>query len=318
MEKISRMDTRRVKTAFLFPGQGAQALGMVNGLTDDPASAAIFEKAGEILGYDLLDLCTNGPEDKLHSTVYSQPAIFIVSAVLLDRLRRECPDLTPDVTAGLSMGEYSALYAAGLIEFEDALRLVQKRGQAMQAAADRAHGSMVSILGLDEDKVRGLCDKAAEGQILEPVNFNCPGQIVISGEVEACRRAAQLAESFGAMKAVPLAVAGAFHTSMMAPAAGELKAALETTPIREPKDVRVLANITADYYTSPDEIRSGLVRQLVEPILWQKCMERLLAEGAERFYEIGPGRVLSGLMKRIHRRAAISSINSVESLKELN
>lgn len=312
------MNTRRAKTVFLFPGQGAQTLGMADRLTDDPASAAIFRKASEILGYEVTDLCARGPEEKLNSTVYSQPAIFTVSAVLLDRLRRRRPDLMPDVTAGLSMGEYTALYAAGLIEFEDALRLVQKRGQAMQAAADKASGAMVSILGLDEDQVRRLCDQAAEGQILEPVNFNCPGQIVISGEVEACRRAAQLAESFGAIKAVPLAVAGAFHTSMMAPAADELEAALASTPIRDLGEVRVLANITADDYGSADEIRRGLIRQLVEPILWQKCMERLLAEGAEQFYEIGPGRVLSGLMKRIQRRAAIRSINSVESLEALS
>lgn len=312
------MDTRRVKTAFLFPGQGAQAVGMAGDLVASyPAAAQRFGQANAILGYDLQALCIEGPEDRLNSTVYSQPAIFTVSAILLDLIRQQQPDLQPDVTAGLSMGEYSALYAAGLIGFEDGLRLVQKRGQAMQAAADASGGSMVSILGLDEEKVRQLCDKASEGRILEPVNFNCPGQIVISGEIEACKRAAKLAESFGAMKAVPLAVAGAFHTSMMAPAAGELETALASTPVKDPRDVRVLANISADYYASADGVRKGLVRQLVEPILWQKCMERLLAEGVERFYEIGPGRVLSGLMKRIHRRAAIQSVNSADSLREI-
>lgn len=312
------MDTRRVKTAFLFPGQGAQAVGMANDLVaPGSVGADLFKQANEILGYDLQALCTQGPEDKLNSTVYSQPAIFTVSAILLELLRQAQPDLKPDVTAGLSMGEYTALYAAGLIGFEDGLRLVQKRGQAMQAAADSSSGSMVSLLGLDDEKVRQLCDQASQGQVLEPVNFNCPGQIVISGHKEACGRAVELAESFGAMKAVPLAVAGAFHTSLMSPAAGELEAALGAVAIKDPQEVQVIANINAEYYQSAAAIRNGLVHQLVEPILWQKCMERLLAEGVERFYEIGPGRVLSGLMKRIHRKAAISAVNSPDALKEL-
>jgi len=215
------------------------------------------------------------------------------------------------------MGEYTALYAAGVVSFEDALRLVQRRGQAMQEAADTSDGGMVSILGLDEEKVRHLCIEAAEGQVLEPVNFNCPGQIVISGQKEACKRAAEMAEKFGAMKAVPLAVAGAFHTSLMNPAAEKLSQALDRCGIHNPKTTAVIANIDAQYYPSAAAIRQGLVRQLVQPILWQKCMERLIAEGIEQFYEIGPGRVLTGLMKRIQRKIKVINISSADAFSAL-
>ena len=197
-----------MKTAFLFPGQGAQVVGMGKDIAEHcPAAADLFEKANEIVGYDLRHLCFEGPEEALNTTTVSQPAIFTVTAALLELLRQTHPELWPDVTAGLSMGEYSALYAAGLMSFEDALKLVQERGRAMQAAADASNGSMVSILGLDEEKVRALCRQAAQGDILEPVNFNCPGQIVISGSSQVCIRAEALAEKYGAMKAVPLAVA---------------------------------------------------------------------------------------------------------------
>jgi [acyl-carrier-protein] S-malonyltransferase len=307
-----------MKTAFLFPGQGAQYVVMGKDLAAaSPVAAALFDKANAIVGYDLRQLCFDGPEDKLNATTVSQPAIFAVSAAMLALVKEKRPDLAPDVTAGLSMGEYTALYAAGLMPFEDTLRLVQKRGDAMQAAADASNGSMVSLLGLDEDKVRALCDEAAEGDVLEPVNFNCPGQIVISGSVAACKRAEQLAEKYGAMKAIPLAVAGAFHSSMMEPAARELEQALAACPIQNPASPKVIANITADYYTDAAAIRQGLVKQLVQPILWQKCMERLLAEGVETFYEIGPGRVLTGLMKRIHRRANVVNLSSWDAIQAI-
>lgn len=306
------------KTAFLFPGQGAQAVGMgIDLLEKWPRAAVLFERASEVLGYDLKQLCAQGPEEKLNSTVCSQPAIFAVSAMLLKVLGEVSPSLKPDVTAGLSLGEYTALYAAGLISFEDGLRLVQKRGQAMQEAADASSGAMVSILGLDEEKVRQLCKEAACGQVLEPVNFNCPGQIVISGHKEACLRAAKLAEQVGALKAVPLAVAGAFHTVLMLPAAQKLEQALEQTEIREPDNVQVIANIDAEYYSSAQAIRQGLVKQLIQPILWQKCMERLLRDHVSVFYEIGPGRVLTGLMKRIDRKAKIINVSSAQSFDAL-
>lgn len=306
-----------MKKAFLFPGQGAQFVGMGKDLAERyPQSAELFKRAGDIVGYDLSQVCFEGPEDKLNSTVVSQPAIFAVTAALLDLVKQNAPALVPDVTAGLSMGEYSAVYAAGLISFEDGLKLVQKRGQAMQAAADASQGAMVSLLGLDEVKVVELCEEASQGELLVAVNFNCPGQIVVSGAVGACRRAEELAGKYGAIKAVPLSVAGAFHSEMMDPAADELSKALDACDIKSPADVRVIANISGDYYTSADDIRQGLVKQLVRPILWQKCMEKLLADGVEDFYEIGPGRVLTGLMKRISRRTKVVNISSADSLDE--
>jgi [acyl-carrier-protein] S-malonyltransferase len=306
-----------MKTVYIFPGQGAQYVGMGKDIAEQyPQASSLFERANDILGYDLRHVCFEGPEDKLNMTTLSQPAIFVVSAALLEVIRASGKLVRPDVTAGLSMGEYTALYAAGLISFDDTLRLVQKRGQAMQDAADASDGSMVSILGLDEVQVISLCEEASQGELLVAVNFNCPGQIVLSGTVGACQRAAGLAEKYGAMKAVPLSVAGAFHSEMMDPAAEELGKALADCPIQDPLDIKVIANINADYYTDGNDIRHGLVKQLVQPILWQKCMERLLAEGLESFYEIGPGRVLTGLMKRIRRRTQVTNISSAESLQK--
>ncbi len=307
-----------MKTAFLFPGQGAQNVGMGRDVADAHAAAAdIFNRANEILGYEISKICFEGPDEKLNSTVYSQPAIFTVSAAILEVIKTRAEHIKADVAAGLSLGEYSAIYAAGLISFEDGLKLVQTRGQAMQAAADATEGSMVSIIGLDDEKVRQLCTEAGQGQLLEPVNFNCPGQIVVSGEKAACKRAAEIAEKFGAIKAVELAVAGAFHTAMMKSAAETLEEALNNTRIDEPGSVKILANITGDYYESADHIRQGLVEQLTQPILWQKCMEKLLAEGVADYYEIGPGRVLTGLMKRIHRKTKVNNVSGLQNIEKL-
>ncbi|MCF7955527.1 MAG: ACP S-malonyltransferase [Phycisphaerae bacterium] len=306
-----------MKSAFIFPGQGAQTIGMAKDVCENhPDATALFAKANDILGYNLSELCFEGPQEKLNETSFSQPAIFTASAAILEVIRNQT-DVTPDVTAGLSMGEYTALYAAGLICFEEGLVLVNKRGKAMQAAADAAEGSMVSIIGLDEEKVDALCAEAAQGRLLKPANYNCPGQIVISGDVDACNRAAELAEKHGAMKAVVLQVAGAFHTEKMNPAAEDLKIALENAQISEIGSVKVIANINPDYYTGPEDIRRGLVRQLVEPILWQKCMEKLLADGIEEYYEIGPGRVLTGLMRRINRKTRVNNISDLKSLSAL-
>lgn len=285
-----------------------------------PVAANIFEKANEILGFDLSGICFNGPAEDLNKTKISQPAIFTVSAAILEVFKTEkndAPPPLPDVTAGLSMGEYSALYAAGRISFEDGLKLVHKRGQAMQAAADASNGSMVSILGLDEEKVAELCEKASQGALLKSVNFNCPGQIVISGDVDACKRAVDMAEEFGAIKAIPLNVAGAFHTAFMDPAAKNLEKALRDTLIATASDIKVVANIDAAYYNTTEQTINGLVTQLVAPILWQKCMEKLLAEGVEDFYEIGPNRVLTGLMRRINRKTKVKNISDLASLQKV-
>ena len=309
-----------MKTAFLFPGQGAQVAGMGAEIARSfPAADQIFQKANDIVGFDLSQICFEGPADKLNTTTISQPAIFVTSAAILEVLRTNpaTKTITADVTAGLSLGEYTALYAAGVISFKDVLILVQKRGQAMQAAADATEGAMVSIIGLDEEKVRRLCTEASQGQLLQAVNFNCPGQIVLSGSKAACRRAHDLAEKYGAMKAVPLEVAGAFHTEMMAGAADTLKEVLQNTDISGPSNIKIIANIDADYYQSAKKIAEGLTKQLTCPILWQKCMERLLADGVEKFYEIGPGRVLTGLMRRIDRKTKVVNVSSLNAIKEL-
>jgi len=277
----------------------------------DPEVADFYRRAGDIVGYDLASLCFDGPADRLDSTEFSQPAIFVTSAACLGAIRRgtlspELSDVTPDACLGLSLGEYSALYAAGAIDFADALRLVQLRGRAMQAAAKQNPGSMVSILGLDERTVERLCDAVLaeigdSGTILlAPVNFNCPGQIVLSGSSDACLLAAQRASQFGAQRAIPLRVAGAFHTGLMEPAAAELKKALEQCHFAQP-EFPVLANVDARRYDSPDRIGERLIRQLVSPVRWQQSVESLLDEGFERFVEIGPGRVLTGLAKKISR-----------------
>jgi len=307
-----------MKTAFIFPGQGAQEVGMGAEIAQSyPVAAKIYEQANEIVGFDLRKLCFEGPPEGLNTTTISQPAIFVTSVAILEVLRTNPPIsgrvaasipvssglgmAQPDVTAGLSLGEYTALYAAGAISFEDALILVQKRGQAMQAASDATEGAMVSIIGLDEEKVRQLCTEASDGELLLPVNFNCPGQIVISGCKSACNRAEELAPKYGALKAIRLEVAGAFHTEMMSSAADELHKALLNCKISKPANIKVIANINAEYYESAEKIVEGLTKQLTSAIYWQKCMERLLADGVEQFYEIGPGRVLTGLMRRITR-----------------
>jgi [acyl-carrier-protein] S-malonyltransferase len=305
-----------MKTAFLFPGQGAQVVGMGKEIAQKfDAAAKLFERADAIAGYNLSKICFEGPAEKLNMTAISQPAIFVTSAAILELVKTKGPKA--DVTAGLSLGEYTALYAAGVISFEEALSLVQKRGQAMQAAADATDGAMVSIIGLDEEKVGQLCAEAGEGEVLSAVNFNCPGQVVISGGKAACGRAEKLAEKYGAIKTIRLEVAGAFHTEMMSSAANTLKEALRKCRISEPGNIKTIANIDAEYYKSAEKIAEELIKQLTCPVLWQKCMEKLIADGVENFYEIGPGKVLTGLMRRIDRKQNIVNISSLQDIEKL-
>ncbi len=309
-----------MKTAFLFPGQGAQYAGMGRDIVQEcPEATAVFEKANAIVGYDLQAVCFDGPAEKLNSTAVSQPAIFTVSAAILEvmKSRPVTVDMVPAAMAGLSMGEYTALYAAGLVSFEDGLKLVQRRGEAMQAASEMSEGAMVCLIGLDNNQVQQLCREAGEGELLVGVNYNCPGQIVVSGTRTACSRAEALAEKYGAIKAVPLAVAGAFHTELMTSAAEQLGHALAEAKIARLNDVNIIANINAEYYRNSQAIVEGLKMQLTHPILWQKCMERLIADGIEMFYEIGPGKVLTGLMRRIDRKQKVVNISDAAGLKKL-
>lgn len=298
------------RIAFLFPGQGAQTVGMGKRLAETlPAARRLYDRAAEVLGYDLAKLCFEGPAEELDSTVYSQPALFVTSLAGLESLRAESPDvvLSCEATAGLSLGEYTALVFAGVMDFDDGLRLVQRRGAAMQEASDATPGGMVSILGLERSEVEALCEKARGGEILGIANFLCPGNIVISGTVGACERAAELAPKMGAMKALPLAVAGAFHTEIMRPADLRLAEALADVRMHKPK-IPVISNVDASAHDDVEEIRELLVRQVLSPVRWEDSLRALLAQGFDQFYEVGPGRVLLGLLRRIDRKIPCQSV----------
>jgi [acyl-carrier-protein] S-malonyltransferase len=303
-----------MSVAWLFPGQGTQSVGMGKALYDaSPAAREVFERADAALGTPLSKLCFEGPEAELSLTANTQPAILTKSMAALAALREAIPDLPPPAfAAGHSLGEYSALVAAGALEFEDAVRLVRLRGEAMQAAVPEGQGAMAAVMGGDEAAVRALCDAAREGDVLSPANFNAPGQIVIAGHAAAVRRAAELAGAHK-LKAILLNVSAPFHSALMAPAARAVEQALQGISVK-PLAFPVVTNVDARPHPDASGVRGLLVRQIDSAVLWEQSVEWLAAQGVTHALEIGRGKVLAGLVRRIDKRIAVQGVADPESI----
>src|ERR1041384_7331034 len=299
------------KTALLFAGQGAQVVGMGKDFAAaSPSARAWFDRANAALDYDLASVCFNGPEAELTKTENAQPAIFLVSWVAFELLKERVPSLKFEATAGLSLGEFTALAAAGVMTFDDTIRVVRQRGRFMQEACEATRGGMAAIIGLDEAATREGCAQSG----VELANLNCPGQIVISGPAEKMNAACELAKAKGARRALPLNVAGAYHSGLMVGAQPKLREALAQVPIEIPM-VAVISNVTAQPHTAPPDIHQRLVDQVTSSVRWEESMRYLLANGFTRFIELGPGTALSGFMKRIDKNAQTLNVGDVASLE---
>jgi [acyl-carrier-protein] S-malonyltransferase len=304
--------------ALIFPGQGAQYVGMASDLAAaSPAAAAILTQADTILGLSLSRIMAEGPEAELTRTDISQPAILVASlmakTVLEERLRAKGESLTCTATAGLSLGEYTALVAAGALDLADAIRLVRLRGEAMQAAADLVPSGMVALIGADEATAQKLCDLVADGEVLQVANLNATGQVVISGAKAACERAVERAKEVGLRRAVPLPVAGAFHSALMAPAAERLRAAIASVTLRDPQ-VPVYTNVHAGPVRSAAEVPDLLVRQLTQPVRWADSVVRMQQDGISEFWELGPGKTLGGMISRTVKDVVCRNVDKVADL----
>lgn len=303
------------KVAYVFPGQGSQAVGMLADLaTKYPQVQATFAEASEVLGYDLWDVVQHDSDGKLNQTEVTQPALLAASVAVYRCLIN---DIQPMVMAGHSLGEYSALVCAGALNFSDAIALVELRGKAMQETVPAGIGSMAAVIGLDDDKVAAACAESANGDIVAPVNYNSPGQVVIAGEKTAVDRAAEACKAAGAKRVLPLSVSVPSHCALMAPAADVLAAALASMEVRLPR-IPVIHNVNVAAAKSPEELRAALVAQLYSPVRWTETVLEISKLGVTHLYEVGPGKVLTGLAKRINRDVEAAAVGDSDAVAAVN
>ena len=306
------------KFAMVFPGQGSQTVGMLAELAGDyPIVQETFKQASETLGYDLWQLVQEGPAEELNKTWQTQPALLTASVAVYRVWQQKYPELKPEVMAGHSLGEYSALVCAGVLDFQDAVKLVELRGKLMQQAVPEGTGAMYVIIGLDNEAIINACKQAEQGEVVSAVNFNSPGQVVIAGAKAAVERAAALCKEAGAKRALPLSVSVPSHCALMKPAADQLSVSLESITLKAPT-ASVLNNVDVKAETDADAIRNALVRQLYSPVRWTETVEKMSHSGVEVLVEIGPGKVLNGLAKRIVDSLQATSVNDVKSLDAVN